>query len=177
MICKRISIKVNGKKQLAKVILNYKANSRVWEILLWLYPYFTWKRIKNKSKFKVMFVYEKFCSIIKEQIIQSNVCISVKLIMESYRFGQGQHQYWLKLRNRLIKTFGDETLFLTLKNDTQKVIISRNSLARQPIKSTIKLWQENIFKKVALWIRQFVTEFIENSGEVSWPHGRQPLKD
>ena len=83
-----------------------------------------------------MFVYEKFCSIIKEQIIQSNVCTSVKLIMESYRFGQGQHQYWLKLRSRLIKTFGDKTLSLTLKNDTQKVIISRNSLARQPIKST-----------------------------------------
>ena len=39
-----------------------------------------------------MFVYEKFCSIIEEQIIQSNVCISVKLIMESYGFGQGQHQ-------------------------------------------------------------------------------------
>ena len=83
-----------------------------------------------------MFVYEKFCSIIKEQIIQSNVCTSVKLIMESYRFGQGQHQYWLKLRSRLIKIFGDKTLFLTLKNDTQKVIISRNSLARQPIKQT-----------------------------------------
>ena len=56
-------------------------------------PIFYLKKNKKKFKFKVMFVYEKFCSIIQEQIIQSNVCISVKLIMESYGFGQGQHQY------------------------------------------------------------------------------------
>ena len=43
--------------------------------------------------------YEKVCSIIEEQVIQSNVCISMKLIMENYRIGRGQHQYRLKLKS------------------------------------------------------------------------------
>ena len=37
--------------------------------------------------------YEKACSLIEEQAIQSNVRISLKLLIENYGSGQGQHQY------------------------------------------------------------------------------------
>ena len=37
--------------------------------------------------------YEEVCGIIEERVIQSNVCISIKLIMENYGIGQGQHQH------------------------------------------------------------------------------------
>ena len=89
--------------------------------------------------------------------------------MENYGIGQGKHQYRLKLKNRLIKTFMDKILFLTPENNTQKVIVSRNSLTGQAVSSTIKISLENIFKKAALLIRQSATELIENSSEVSWP--------
>ena len=65
--------------------------------------------------------------------------------------------------------FGDKTLFLTPENNTQQVIISRNSLTGRPVSSTIKLSQENIFKKTPPLIRQSMTELIENSSEMSWP--------
>ena len=89
--------------------------------------------------------------------------------MENYGIGQGQHQYRLKLKNRLIKTFIDKILFLTPESNTQKVIVSRNPLTGQAVSSTIKTSLENIFKKAALLIRQSATELIENSSEVSWP--------
>ena len=88
------------------------------------------------------------CSIIEEHVIQSNVCISMKFIMEDRGIVQVQHQYWLKLKSRLTKTFGDKMLFLTPENDTQQVITIRNSLTGQPVSSTIKLSQENIVKKL-----------------------------
>ena len=37
--------------------------------------------------------YEKVCSIIEEHLIQSNVYISMKFIMEDHGIVQGQHQY------------------------------------------------------------------------------------
>ena len=87
--------------------------------------------------------------------------------MENYGIGQGQHQYRLKLKNRLITTFIDKILFLTPESNTQKVIVSRNPLTGQAVSSTIKTSLENIFKKAALLIRQSATELIENSSEVS----------
>ena len=109
MIWKSISIKVNGKKQLAKTILTYHAESRVKEAaekrndekMLTdikgkdLIPYFIWKKKYQNGQIYDKGDYEKVCSIIEEQVIQSNVCISMKLIMENYGIGQGQHQYRL----------------------------------------------------------------------------------
>ena len=82
-----------------------------------LYPYFIWKRSQNGQTYDKN-DYEKVCGIIEEQVIQSNVCISMKLMRENYGIGQGQHQYRLKLKNRLIKTFVDKILFLTPENNT-----------------------------------------------------------
>ena len=167
MICKIISIKVNGKKKLAKNILTHNADSCVKESAEKRNDEKMSTDIKGKDLITTEFKthdkcyqdyirilyekesqngqiydkgdYEKVCDVIEEQVIQSNVCISMKLIMENYGIGQGQHQYRLKLKNRLIKTFIDKILFLTPENNTQQVIISRNSLTGQAILSSIKL--------------------------------------
>ena len=62
----------------------------------------------------------------------------MKLVMQNDGFGQGQHQYLLKLKNWLIKTFGDKILFITPENNTQQIIINRKSLPGEPVLSTIK---------------------------------------
>ena len=53
--------------------------------------------------------------------------------MENYGISSGQHQNQLKLNNLLINIFIDEILFLTKQNNSQQVIISRNSLAGQSV--------------------------------------------
>ena len=59
--------------------------------------------------------------------------------------------------------------FLTPENNLYQVILQRNSFREQPVSPAAKLPQENIVKKTALLIREFVTALTENSTDVFWP--------
>lgn len=52
-----------------------------------------------------------------------------------------------KLKNQLIKTFHDKTLFLTPENNIQ-VIISRNYLPGQPVLSILSVLLLSYHKKI-----------------------------
>ena len=70
-------------------------------------------------------------------------------------YGQAQHQYQPKLKDQLIKIFGDKILFLIPDNNMHQVILQRNSLIEQSVSSALKLHS--------------VTALTENSTNVSCP--------
>ena len=175
MICKSISIKANGKKQFAKNTLTHivdfcvkdaveKCNDekmltditgkdliakefKKYEKCYQDYTQILYEKDPQKKQIYEKFDYEKVCSTTEEQVIRSNVCTFMKVIMENYGIGQGQHQYKSKLKNQLIKTFHDKTLFLTPENNIQ-VIISRNYLPGQPVLSILSVLLLSYHKKI-----------------------------
>ena len=64
--------------------------------------------------------YENVCSTIEEQVNQSNVCISIKLIVENYRIGQGHSSYELRDAPKIMQIFNNYLLTSDLRYETSE---------------------------------------------------------
>ena len=115
--------------------------------------------------------YEAVCKIIADQVIGELKCVSMETLITAYGIGHNHPQYRLKLKNRLLKTYGDDLLFLSPNYYSAQVVISSKCLQEQNISD------ENIVVKSADILRKNILNNIENEEKLTWPPTVEQLEN
>ena len=75
--------------------------------------------------------YDAVLSIVREDILEQQQCISMETLQTAYGIGVGSCQSQHKLKFRLQKTFLDRLIFLSQDYHSLAVVISKECLWRQ----------------------------------------------
>ena len=92
-------------------------------------------------------------------------------------YGHNHPQYRLKLKNRLLKTYGDDLLFLSPNYHSAQVVISSKCLQEQNISSVVSIPDEKIVVKSADILRKSILNNIENEEKLTWPPTVEQLEN
>ena len=112
--------------------------------------------------------YDVVLSIVKNNILEGQQCISMETLQTAYGIGVGSRQSRNKLKDRLQKTFGDKLIFLSQEYHSLVVVISKECLQTQTLLNTIQFSNKSIVKKSAFALRDVVLKFIDDVADNPW---------
>ena len=151
MICKKHQIKVGHKFQLPKKLLTLDAANNIKkaaemtedeELLFEITKvdlvakefkrhdkcYCDYTRVlyatKTKTPVNEKGNFEDVCRLIKDNVVVSQKCVSMNVLIDVYGIVKDQHQYRQHLKARLERHFGESICFITVEYHEVQIVIS-----------------------------------------------------
>ena len=121
--------------------------------------------------------YDVVLSIVKNNILEGQQCISMETLQTAYGIGVGSRQSRHKLKDRLQKTFGDKLIFLSQEFHSPVVFISKECLQTQTLLNTLQFSNKSIVKKSAFALRDVALKFIDDVADNPWPPTVESLNE
>ena len=140
---------------------------------------------KSKTPVNEKGNFEDVCRLIKDDVIASQKCVSMNVLINVYGIGKDQHQYRQYLKARLERHFDEIIYFITVEYHEVQIVISTECIHEKTLSSYIELSDNRILLLTARTIRKSVDEMIKKSSHLSWPpsvdelesKSREPLED
>ena len=113
--------------------------------------------------------YEAVLSLVENDIIGGQQCLSMETLMIKYTGNSGTKQGGYKLKERLSKSFGDQLVFLQAAYHSAQVVISSKCLHHQILSRNSPSIQQFTIKRAALYLQESVLKFLEDVDPLPWP--------
>ena len=113
--------------------------------------------------------YDAVVSLVQNDIIEGQQCLSMEILMRKYIGNTGTKQERHKLKERLTKTFGDQLVFIQVEYHSPQVVITRECLRTQSLPRNSPCVQQFTIKRAASLVRESVIQFVEESDPLPWP--------
>lgn len=113
--------------------------------------------------------YDAVLSIVRDNILERQQCISMETLQTVYGIGVGSRQSRHKLKYRLQQTFEDRLIFLSQDYHSPAVVISKECLQTQTMSKTLQFRNKDIVKKSAFALRGIALKFIDDVADNPWP--------
>ena len=114
-------------------------------------PYYTLVLDATKTKTPV---YEKgnfedVSHLIEDDVIASQKCVSMNILIDVYGIAKDQHQYKQYLKARLERHFGESICFITVEYHEVQIVISTECIHEKTLSSYIEFSDNRILVLVA----------------------------
>jgi hypothetical protein len=114
---------------------------------------------------------------VQNNILDGRQCISLETLQTVYGIGVGSRQSRHKLKERLLKTFGDQLVFLSQESHSPVVVISKECLQTQTLSNTLQFSNKSVVKKSAFALRDVALKFIDDVADNPWPPTVESLNE
>ena len=81
--------------------------------------------------------FEDVCRLIEDDVIASQKCVSMNVLIDVYGIGKDQHQYRQYLKARLERHFGESICFITVEYHEIQIVISTECIHEKTLSSYI----------------------------------------
>ncbi len=113
--------------------------------------------------------FDAVISIVDNDVLLGQQCISVETLMIEYEGDIGTKQSRYRLKERLRKHYAEKLVFLQPEYHAAQVVISKECLHGQIFSRNSTFFKEFTVQKAALILRDSVLEAIENVPNLPWP--------
>eukprot|EP00794_Sanderia_malayensis_P000996 gene996-312_t len=121
--------------------------------------------------------YESVCNFVDKHIINGNQSVSLKVLTEMYGLNKEDNRLRGKVKQRLLKTFGEKIIFVSVSYHEAQIVLSNDALSQTTLASFIRGSSNFILKEAASIIRAEIQEMISNAPELPWPPTPETLGD
>ena len=113
--------------------------------------------------------YNAVLSLVEYDIIGGQQCLSMEKLMNRYNGTIGTKQSRYKLKERLIKSFGDQLVFLQAEYHVPQVVISKECLHNQILSRSTPFIEQFTIRRAALILQESVLQYLEEAVPLPWP--------
>ena len=105
--------------------------------------------------------FEDVSHLIEDDVIASQKCVLMNILIDVYGIAKDQHQYKQYLKARLERHFGESICFITVEYHEVQIVISTECIHEKTLSSYIEFLDNRILVLVARIIRKSVDEIIK----------------
>ena len=121
--------------------------------------------------------FEDVCRLIEDDVIASQKCVSMNVLIDVYGIGKDQHQYRQYFKARLERHFGESICFIAVEYHEVEVVISTGCIHEKTLSSCIEFSYNSILVLAARIIRKSVDKMIKKASQLSWPPSVDELEN
>ena len=121
--------------------------------------------------------FESVWNFVQEHIINGNQSVSLKVLTEMYGFDKEDNRLRGKVKQRLLNTFGERVVFVSVSYHEAQLVISNDALSQTTLASFVRGSSNFILKEAASIIRSEIMEMIKEAPELPWPPTPEALAD
>eukprot|EP00112_Aurelia_sp_Birch-Aquarium-sp1_P017646 Seg411.7 transcript_id=Seg411.7/GoldUCD/mRNA.D3Y31 product="hypothetical protein" protein_id=Seg411.7/GoldUCD/D3Y31 len=123
----------------------------------------------EKDQDEVKGNFDAVLSMVDNDVLQGQQCISMETLMNEYEGDLGTKQSRHRLKERLRKHYEEKLVFLQPEYHAPQVVISKECLHGQIFSRNSTFFKEFTVQRAALILRASILEATENVSNVPWP--------